>query len=68
MELLFVCLFFYRFVAISDLYEPTDDGTESQVRQFFLNNIVNYKKLLPEKNFIYMMLIASMLAQWLYRW
>lgn len=25
-------LFFYRFVAISDLYEPTDDGTESQVR------------------------------------
>lgn len=25
----------HRFVAISDLYEPTDDGTESQVRHFF---------------------------------
>lgn len=27
--------FFSRFVAISDLYEPTDDGTESQVRLSF---------------------------------
>lgn len=26
-------VFFNRFVAISDLYEPTDDGTESQVRR-----------------------------------
>lgn len=24
--------FLIRFVAISDIYEPTDDGTESQVR------------------------------------
>lgn len=31
------CLF-DRFVAISDLYEPTDDGTESQVRE---NQIYN---------------------------
>lgn len=29
-------IFFDRFVAISDLYEPTDDGTESQVRDFVL--------------------------------
>lgn len=28
----YISLLLYRFVAISDIYEPTDDGTESQVR------------------------------------
>lgn len=31
-ELMFFFFILFRFVAISDLYEPTDDGTESQVR------------------------------------
>lgn len=35
------CFFNYRFVAISDLYEPTDDGTDSQVRDFFLSSFSN---------------------------
>lgn len=41
-------LFYYRFVAISDLYEPTDDGTESQVKPFLPFNIANFKTLLLE--------------------
>lgn len=32
----------YRFVAISDLYEPTDDGTESQVKSFFPFSYANF--------------------------
>lgn len=42
------CLF-DRFVAISDLYEPTDDGTESQVRE----------------NQISTMLIVCLVVEWL---
>lgn len=40
-------LFYYRFVAISDLYEPTDDGTDSQVKSFLPFNIA-FKILLLE--------------------
>lgn len=47
--IVFFCVF-DRFVAISDLYEPTDDGTESQVRE----------------NQIYAMLIARLVVEWLY--
>ena len=39
----------YRFVAISDLYEPTDDGTESQVR-IFTPRIFQYKVNFPKIN------------------
>lgn len=40
-------LFFGRFVAISDLYEPTDDGTESQVG-LFVFILDSHEKLLQE--------------------
>lgn len=48
-----VVFFLDRFVAISDLYEPTDDGTESQVREFIFQQHCNYKKYFPERIWIY---------------